>query len=36
MTELPPLPFLRARLHQASEHAHEIAARGLPAGDDKR
>jgi len=36
MTELPPLPFLRARLHQAIEHAHEIAARGLPAGDDQR
>jgi predicted nuclease of restriction endonuclease-like (RecB) superfamily len=35
MTELPPLPLLRARLHQAIEHAHEIAARGLPAGDDQ-
>ncbi len=35
LTELPPLPLLRARLHQAIEHAREIAARGLPANEDK-
>ncbi len=35
LTELPPLPLLRARLHQAIEHAREIAARGLPATEDK-
>jgi predicted nuclease of restriction endonuclease-like (RecB) superfamily len=33
LTELPPLPLLRARLHQAIEHARESAARRLlPAG----
>ncbi len=31
LTELPPLPLLRARLHQAIEHARESAARQLPA-----
>ena len=30
LTELPPLPLLRARLHQAIEHARERAARRLP------
>ncbi len=30
LTELPPLPLLRARLHQAIEHARESAARRLP------
>lgn len=30
LTELPPLPILRARLHQAIEHAREQAARRLP------
>ncbi len=30
LTELPPLPLLRARLHQAIEHARERAVRGLP------
>ena len=30
LTELPPLPLLRARLHQAIEHAREQAARRLP------
>ena len=30
LTELPPLPLLRARLHQAIEHAGEQAARRLP------
>ncbi len=35
LTELPPLPLLRARLHQAIEHAREFAARGLPATEDK-
>ena len=29
LTELPPLPLLRARLHQAIEHARESAARRL-------
>ncbi|MER2517558.1 MAG: PDDEXK nuclease domain-containing protein [Candidatus Accumulibacter phosphatis] len=29
-TELPPLPLLRKRLHQAIEHAREQAARRLP------
>ncbi|MGH7787603.1 MAG: PDDEXK nuclease domain-containing protein [Candidatus Binatia bacterium] len=32
LTELPPLPLLRARLHQAIEHAREQAAR-RPPGD---
>jgi predicted nuclease of restriction endonuclease-like (RecB) superfamily len=30
LTELPPLPLLRQRLHQAIEHARERAARQLP------
>jgi predicted nuclease of restriction endonuclease-like (RecB) superfamily len=30
LTELPPLPLLRRRLHQAIEHAREQAARRLP------
>ena len=30
LTELPPLPLLRKRLHQAIEHAREQAARRLP------
>ncbi len=30
LTELPPLPLLRARLHQAMEHAREQAARRPP------
>jgi DUF1016 N-terminal domain len=30
LTALPPLPLLRARLHQAIEHAREHAARRLP------
>jgi len=30
LTELPPLPLLRARLHQVIEHAREQAARRLP------
>ena len=30
LTELPPLSLLRARLHQAIEHAREQAARRLP------
>ncbi len=30
LTELPPLPLLRARLHQAIEHAREQEARRLP------
>jgi predicted nuclease of restriction endonuclease-like (RecB) superfamily len=34
LTELPPLPLLRARLHQAIHHAREQAARQLPAGDE--
>jgi predicted nuclease of restriction endonuclease-like (RecB) superfamily len=29
LTELPPLPLLRARLHQAIEHAREQAARHI-------
>jgi len=35
LTELPPLPLLRARLHQAIEHARESAARRLPAAEDQ-
>jgi predicted nuclease of restriction endonuclease-like (RecB) superfamily len=31
LTELPPLPLLRVRLHQAIEHARESAARRFPA-----
>ena len=30
LTELPPLPLLRKRLHQAIEHAREQTARRLP------
>ena len=30
LTELPPLPLLRARLHQAIEHVREQAVRRLP------
>lgn len=30
LTDLPPLPLLRQRLHQAIEHAREQAARRLP------
>lgn len=30
LTELPPLPLLRARLHQAIEHAREREVRRLP------
>jgi predicted nuclease of restriction endonuclease-like (RecB) superfamily len=33
LTELPPLPLLRARLHQAIAHARENAARRLLASD---
>ena len=38
LTALPPLPLLRARLHQAIEHAREQAARRLPSpwdGDEQ-
>jgi predicted nuclease of restriction endonuclease-like (RecB) superfamily len=35
LTELPPLPLLRARLHQAIEHARESAARRLPDAEDQ-
>ena len=35
LTELPPLPLLRARLHQAIEHARESAARRLTAPEDR-
>jgi len=31
LTELPPRPLLRARLHQAIEHARESAVRRMPA-----
>lgn len=34
LTELPPLPLLRARLHQAIEHARAQAARRLPGDGD--
>jgi len=34
LTELPPLPLLRARLHQAIERVREVAARRLPAAED--
>lgn len=34
LTELPPLPLLRARLHQAIEHARKQAARRLPPSKD--
>jgi len=36
LTELPPLPLLRARLHQAIEHAREQAARRLPNPEGRR
>ena len=35
LTELPPRPLLRARLHQAIEHARESAARRLPDAEDQ-
>lgn len=34
LTELPPLPLLRERLHQAIEHARESAARRPPATEE--
>lgn len=34
LTELPPLPLLRQRLHQAIEHARENAARRLASAED--
>ena len=34
LTELPPQPLLRARLHQAIEHARETAARQLSGAGD--
>ena len=33
LTELPPLPLLRARLHQAIEHARESTARRVVVED---
>ncbi|MDP9193421.1 MAG: PDDEXK nuclease domain-containing protein [Acidobacteriota bacterium] len=36
LTELPPLPLLRARLHQAIEHAREQAVRRLPNPEGRR
>lgn len=33
--ELPPLPLLRARLHQAIAHAREMAARRLPDAEEQ-
>ncbi len=36
LTELPPLPLLRARLHQAIEHARENAARRLSAAEERK
>ena len=35
LTELPPLPLLRARLHQAIEHARAQAARRLPGSGEQ-
>jgi predicted nuclease of restriction endonuclease-like (RecB) superfamily len=35
LTELPPLPLLRARLHQAIAHARESAARRLPDAEEQ-
>jgi predicted nuclease of restriction endonuclease-like (RecB) superfamily len=35
LTELPPLPLLRARLHQAIEHAREQTARRLPGSGEQ-
>jgi hypothetical protein len=34
LTELPPLPLLRARLHQAIEHAREQTARRIPGTEE--
>ncbi len=34
LTELPPLPLLRQRLHQAIEHARESAAHRLASAED--
>jgi hypothetical protein len=36
LTELPPLPLLRARLHQAIEHAREQAVTRLPNPEGRR
>lgn len=36
LTELPPLPLLRARLHQAIEHAREQELRRLPASGEQQ
>ena len=36
LTELPPLPLLRQRLHQVIEQAREQAARRLPPSEDAR
>jgi predicted nuclease of restriction endonuclease-like (RecB) superfamily len=36
LTELPPLPLLRARLHQAIAHAREQAVRRLPNSEGRR
>jgi hypothetical protein len=33
LTELPPLKILRARLHQAIEHARELTARRNSSGE---
>jgi hypothetical protein len=35
LTELPPLPLLRQRLHQAIEHAREQAARRLTGSEEQ-
>jgi hypothetical protein len=35
LTELPPLPLLRQRLHQAIKHAREQAVRRLPLDGDQ-
>jgi len=35
LTELPPLPLLRERLHQAIEHAREQAARRIPGSGEQ-
>ena len=35
LTELPPLPLLRARLHQAIEHARESAARRFTSAEEQ-
>jgi len=35
LTDLPPLPLLRQRLHHAIEHARESAARRLAADEDR-